>query len=115
MNQTATLGVDVSTCGMSQGTNHFNYEVQIGSQQNEINAQSCPSQQATVFSHAGNNVSGDQDLYTQMNVQLPNVIGLEDQTSTPYPNSSCSERLSEGMNQGIYESYLWMDNGSNIY
>lgn len=112
----ASLGVDVSTCVMSQGTNNFNYEVQIGSQQNEINAQSCPSQQeATVFSHAGNNVPGYQDLYTQMNLQLPNVIGLEDQTSTPYPNSSRSERLFEEMNQGIYESYLGMDNGSNIY
>lgn len=114
-NQMASLGVDGSSHGSSQlATNNFNYEVQICSQQSDMNAaEGCLSQQqATLFSH---DISGDQDLYTQMNIQLPNVVGLQDQTSTPYSSSSLLGRLYGGMNPGISESYLGIHNGSNVY
>ncbi|XP_058181404.1 LOB domain-containing protein 33-like [Rhododendron vialii] len=117
-NQMASLGVDGSSHGSSQlATNNFNYELQICSQQSDMNAaEGCLSrQEATLFSHAGDNISGDQDLYTQMNIQLPNVVGLQDQTSTPYSSSSLLERLYGGMNPGISESYLGIHNGSNVY
>lgn len=114
----ASLGVNGSSHGSSQlAINNFNCEVQICSQQSEMNtAEGCPSQQqATVFSHAGDNISGDQDLYTQMSIQLPNVVGLQNQTSNPYSSSSILERLYGGMNPGISESYLGINNGSNVY
>lgn len=104
-NQMTNFGVD-SSIGTSQAIpNGFSSdELQVTYQPHRMNRQTYLSQETPPLSHELNRYANSQ----MNNVQPPTTYGLEDQKYIPWPNPSTRDRISEGIDQGIFGSYPWM-------
>ncbi|XAR69215.1 hypothetical protein NMG60_11000719 [Bertholletia excelsa] len=102
-NQMASIQFDVSSFRNTQAIDSFSNELRASSQLNKMDAQTYLSQQPEVFSYQMFNASENHGLYSQMSLQLPAMFELEDLTSVPL------EKLLEGIDQGIFTSYPWIE------
>lgn len=111
-NQMAKQAFHVPSNGGSQATNNPNIGLQLYSQTCEMNIDNYLNQQIPLLSHAGV-TSANQELYSQMNIELPTSHGWEEQTSNVSSDLDLPETLFEGMNQDIFLPNLWLGNSCN--
>lgn len=104
-NQMANFGVDASF-GTSQAIpNSFSTDgLQVTYQPRRMNRQTYQSEETPPLSHELNRYANSQ----MNNMQPPTTYGLVDQKYIPWPNPSTRDRISEGIDQGIFGSYPWM-------
>ncbi|CAK9134814.1 unnamed protein product [Ilex paraguariensis] len=108
-NQMVNLKFDVLPSGSSQVTNNLYNCLQFRSPENALDMDEYLNQEIPQLSSTDNE-SANQAFYSQMNLQLPPVNGLDDPTSRSFLDTD-TEGPSEGLDQEIFLLYPWMGSG----